>query len=54
MRSPAFETDQTRRSVPYVAQKTREQCPSCRQWFDPRDLSEVMQHDLERGLDSRH
>jgi hypothetical protein len=54
MHRPAFETDQARGTVPYVAQEPREQCPSCRQWFDPRDLSDVIQHDLERGFEWKH
>lgn len=54
MHNQAFEADQTRRSLPYEAREPREQCPSCSQWFDPRDLSDVIQHDLERGLEWRH
>ncbi|MET3723869.1 hypothetical protein ABIC35_001784 [Sphingomonas trueperi] len=54
MHGPAFQTDQTRRSAPHIAQEPREQCPSCSQWFDPRDLSDVIQHDLERGFESGH
>lgn len=41
MHRAALEADQIRQSVPSVAQERREQCPSCSQCFDPRDLSDV-------------